>query len=97
MASEFPPIEITTMPDLLALAEEVQKSKRPRLLRHANETIAVLMPAAPLLNRTRRSPTPADIDAAWAAFGMWNDEDTEMFLRHNEESRRRSMHPPVEL
>jgi hypothetical protein len=99
MARELTPVDITNTPDLLRIAEEVRRSGRPRLLRRADEDIAVLSPVPP--GATRRSHGAKrytdDDDAAFlASAGSWKDFDLEEFLKHNEESRRVSR-PPVEL
>jgi hypothetical protein len=96
MAHEYPAIDLNAgdVPDIAELAEEVHRTKQPRVIRRADEDIAVLMPAKKAI---RRSPTPSDVRAAWEAFGSWKDEDLETFLHHNEESRRRSSSPLVKL
>ena len=45
------PIDITNMPDLVRIAEEVEATKTPRELKRANKTIAVLMPAGAPIHR----------------------------------------------
>ena len=39
------PIDISNIPELVRIAEEVEATKTPRELRRANKTVAVLMPA----------------------------------------------------
>jgi len=98
MAGDLKPIDISNTPDILRLAEEVRKRQAPYLLRRDSEDIAVLTPIKTATRkRTKRTPTAADIDAAWATFGLWQNEDVETFLRNNEESRRISSRLPVEL
>jgi hypothetical protein len=96
MAREPTPVDITDAPDLLRLAEEVRRSGRPRLLRRADEDIAVLSPVPLRAPRGARRYTEADDDAFLASAGGWKDFDLEEFLTHNEESRRVAR-PPVEL
>jgi hypothetical protein len=55
MASEWTPIDITNMPELAQVAEEVQRTRHARLLRRGEEPIALLVPAG----RGRPRPTPA--------------------------------------
>ena len=56
MAKErLKPVNIAQIPELLRLAEEVHKSRRPRVLRRDHEDLAVLIPAPP----ARRSPSKA--------------------------------------
>lgn len=100
MARDYASIDISNgnVPGLAELADEVHRTNRPRVLKRADEDLAVVMPLAPTTKRpSKRSPTPDDIQAAWDAFGTWQGEDVETFLRHNEESRRRSTRPPVRL
>lgn len=52
MTSDDTPIDISTDSTLLNLAEEVYRTKRPRVLRRANEDIVVI---APIQQATRRS------------------------------------------
>lgn len=62
MASEYAPIDISHTPELLKLAEEVQKTNRPRVLRRADEDIAVITPIAkPAKRRWHASPSQSGI------------------------------------
>jgi hypothetical protein len=99
MAREMIPVDVTHTPEVLRLAEEVRSSKIPRDLRRNGEEIAVLTPLAPARKRGRKSRiyTKADDEAFLAAAGGWKDFDLDKFLRDNEESRRLSSRPSVEL
>ena len=55
MAKELQSIEIGNIPEVLRLAEEVQKSKQPCLLKRQGEQVAVIMPIAPVRTRPRRT------------------------------------------
>ncbi len=44
MAEEMIYIDISDVPDLLRIAEEVRTTRKPRMLRRDNENVAVLMP-----------------------------------------------------
>jgi hypothetical protein len=72
MTRELAPIDISTMPDLARLAEEVARTGMPRVLRQDDTDIAVLSPA-PARRRRGRTVTPADIAASLAAIGSWKD------------------------
>lgn len=65
MASEYASIDISqdTVPDLATLAEEVHRPNRPRLLRRAEEELAVVMPA-PRKRRARGRARPVTEDDA---------------------------------
>lgn len=62
MAAEHP-VDISNVPELVRLAEDVRTTRQPRVLRRANEDLAVLAPLpasqrrAPI--RSRRSTTAA--------------------------------------
>jgi hypothetical protein len=47
MQKEVKNIDITDIPDLLKLAEEVRESNEPRLLKRGQEAIALLAPVEP--------------------------------------------------
>lgn len=62
MASEYRTIDISNAPELLKVAEEVHKTRRPQVLRRANEDIAVISPITkPVPQRQRPSFSTADI------------------------------------
>lgn len=88
-------IDISGVPDLIRLAEEVRETGEPRVLRRANEDLAVLMPV-PKTSR-RREKTEADYEAFRSSAGSWKDVDTDKLIDDIYESRRRSSRPPVEL
>lgn len=48
MQKEIPPVDITNLPELLNLAEEVRTTKTPRLLKRGDQEIAMLTPIAPV-------------------------------------------------
>ena len=98
MAKELTPIDVTDTPDLLRLAEEVRRSGRPRVLRRADEDLAVLSPVTHPAKRTKRVKTAADREAFLSSAGGWTGNvDVDKFLEDNYESRDRSSRPPVEL
>ena len=59
MARELQPVDLSTTPELAELADEVQRTQQPRVLRRDNQDVAVLMPVrAP--KRRRHPPAPRD-------------------------------------
>lgn len=42
--SQPTPLDITNMPELVRLAEEVEATKKPRVLKRDNTALAILMP-----------------------------------------------------
>jgi hypothetical protein len=98
MARELKAIDISSTPDLLTLAEEVQASEAPYLLRRDGGDIAMLVPALPASKRRgTRSKSEADMAVFWSSFGGWKDMDTDKLISDIYESRRISIRPPVEL
>ena len=98
MIRELDPIDISDVPELLHLAEEVRATQSPRLLRHHDEDLAVLQPITDgKRRRTRRVKTEADYKAFAAAAGSWKDVDVEAFKAYIAERRRASSRPRVDL
>ena len=99
MARELASIDVSEAPDLLRLAEEVHQTGRARVLRRADEDLAVLSPvASPVKRRGRHIKREADRAAFLSSAGGWEGNvDVDSFLRGNDESRSRSSRPPIEL
>ena len=91
------PIDITNIPELVRIAEEVEATKRPRELKRENKTVAVIMPARRAPAKKKREKTQADYEAFKSAAGGWKDIDTDKLIANIYASRRRSNRPPVEL
>lgn len=98
MIKELKPIDITNVPELLSLAEEVHRTNEPRLLRRESEDLAILMPVKPAPRRRRRwAKTRADYEAFRSAAGGWKDVDTDKLIEDIYADRRISDRPPIEL
>ena len=99
MSNTLTPIDIKNYPDMLRLAEEVQATKKPRILKRENETIAVLMPVGTAIKqRTTQKKTKADYKAFRTAAGSWKDVDADTLLKNIYEDRHRAnTRPPVKL
>lgn len=70
MAQEHQRIDITNTPEVLKLAEEVQRTKEPYLLQRGSEDIAVLLPAPQKKSaRSRVKPVTED-DALFRLIGI---------------------------
>jgi hypothetical protein len=96
MARQLESIDITEMPELRRLAEEVDASREPRLLVRGDVQVAVIAPVSSGKGLGRKSA--ADLAAFRAAAGSWRDNvDTEKLKRDIAESRRISTRPHVEL
>ncbi len=97
MTREAAPIDISTMPDLAQLADEVARTRQPRVLRRGETDIAVLSPARPRPRPRRKRISEADIAASLAAAGAWKGRvDTER-LKRELDAARGDDRPPIEL
>ncbi len=98
MAQERDILDITHNPELLRVAEEVRRSNTPRVLRVADEDVAVVVPVADRPKRRgKRLKTEADYQAFLASAGSWADVDVDEFHRYLRERRDAGDRPPVEL
>ena len=91
------PIDITNMPELVRITEEVEATKTPRELVRENKTVAVIMPAKKGPPRKKREKTKADYEAFLSAAGGWKEIDTDKLIADIYASRRRSNRPPLKL
>lgn len=96
MVRERIPVDVSEMPDVARLAEEVRVSRTPRVLRRDGEDMAVLIPAPRSTRRRTKRHSEADWEAFRASAGSWKDVDTDKLIADISESRR-SSRPPVEL
>jgi hypothetical protein len=71
MSRHLTPIDISKMPDLLDLVEEVEASKRPRELRRDNKPVALLTPIIETSEKWKKIK---------ATFGSWSDLDAEELM-----------------
>jgi hypothetical protein len=83
MVQEAVPIDISALPEVLELAEEVQRSGVARVLKRGDREIAVLAPVVPddaSSRRTRRRRTPEPVrDSILNIIGIWeSDEPTDV-------------------
>lgn len=102
MASEFAQqpeiLDIANTPDLLELARDVRRTKRPRLLRYADEDLAIIAPVKKIVKRSPfKKKSEADIAAFLSAAGSWRDVDTDKLKADIYESRHLSTRPRPEL
>ena len=67
------PIDISTIPDLARIVEEVEATREPRELRRDNKPVAFLTPVAPTgITAGHNAITKADHEAFLSAAG-WKD------------------------
>jgi hypothetical protein len=70
--SQLTPIDITNIPELVRIAEEVEATKKPRVLKRDNTPIAMLTPV------TKKQSTQAKqqaIKETLALAGAWGERD----------------------
>ena len=91
-------IDVRDLPDLEQLAEEVRRTGEPRMLRRADEELAMIVPVPKRRRPAGRVKTAADRKAFLSSAGGWRDlVDTDQLVADIYESRRLSSRPPVEL
>ena len=74
MAKELKPLDITSDPELLRLAEEVRNSGESRVLTRADEELAVVSPMKSIRRRrAKKGPFTKD-DALWDIVGIGRSE-----------------------
>ena len=87
------PIDISNMPELLRIAEEVAATKTPRELKRENRTVAVIMPTVKSTAKKKKA-----IDTALALAGAWSDLPSDHLEEELDHIRHASKPtPPIEL
>lgn len=89
-------LDISAMPELRRVAEEVAASGRPRLLTEDGRALAEITPTSRRSVRRRASPA-AQRRHFLAAAGSWADVDTDQLLADIYASRDAPGRPPLEL
>jgi vacuolar-type H+-ATPase subunit F/Vma7 len=99
MQKEQKHIDISKVPELIRIVEEMLATRQPRILSRDDEDVAVLMPIASASERPiQQEKTEADYEAFLSAAGSWNGLiDPDELIVDIYESRRLSTRPPVEL
>jgi hypothetical protein len=94
MARELRSIDVSQIPELLRIAEEVGSSGEARILRRDDEDLAVVLPMARVpRRRSRGTKTKDDMQAFRASAGSWSDVDTDKLVADIYESRSSSRTP----
>jgi len=88
MSSTLTPVDISNMPELLDLVEEVEATKKPRELMRGNKPVALLTPIV---------KNKAKWENIRATFGSWSDLDADKIIadiyRWREEGSRPANRP----
>lgn len=91
-------IDVSNVPELLRIAEEVRSTQDPCLLKRDGEDLAVLMPAERAQKgKPTRSVATADHEAFRSAFGGWKGLVDADVLKRDLAATRGSGRPPVTL
>jgi hypothetical protein len=70
MAKETKHIDVSSIPEVLKLAQEVRRTNEPAVLQQEREDLAMLTPIKPVAKRSvRGKPTSAD-DPLWKLVGI---------------------------
>ncbi len=94
MKKELKAIEISNMPEVLRIVNEVRKTRTPRVLSRRKKPLAILRP---IEKKRKRTKSKDDYEAFLASAGGWADVDTDKLIEDIYESRRISSRPPVKL
>ena len=93
--SQPTPIDITNMPDLVRIAEEVEATNKPRVLKRDNTPIAILTPVKK--NHANQAKSKA-VQEALALAGAWRDLPSDQMEEELDSIRHSSKPtPPLEL
>jgi len=93
--SQLTPIDITNMPDLVRIAEEVDATRKPRVLKRDNTPIAVL---TPVTKKQSSRATSKAIKETLALAGAWRDLPSDQMEEELDRIRHSSKPtPPLEL
>src|SRR5581483_3643368 len=89
MRQEAEAIDISGFPELLRLAEEVQRTHAPRLLKRGEEEIAFLAPIRPRSKKPKRSKSvtlsPAESDSVLNIIGIGESSEPTDIARYERE------------
>ena len=87
MSNTLTPIDISNMPELDRIVEEVAATQQPRELKRNKQTVAVLMPVEP------GTKAKTVYEASLAAIGSWSDLDAEELIANIYRWRKEGSRP----
>ena len=94
MSSSLTPIDISNFPELVRIAEEVNNTKKSRVLTVSRRTLAVLIPVGTAVKPEKKpSPTKADYEASLATLGSWRDLDPDALIADVYRAREEGSRP----
>ena len=97
MAGAVKSVDVSDVPELLRIAEEVRASGQPQVLQRNGEDLAVLSPLRSADPAPARAQRDADFEVFLSAAGSWRDEDVDGLIGRIYEERRRASRPPLAL
>lgn len=80
MAEHAKSIDISDVPDIVCLAEEVRHAGEPCVLRRDGEELAMVVPLPRARASRLKKPTAEDYEAFRRAAGSWADIDTDRLI-----------------
>ncbi len=89
--SQPTPIDITNMPDVVRIAEEVKPTNKPRVLKRDNTPLAIL---TPVKKKQSAQAKRKAIEETLALAGTWSDLDFEEMLNALDHIRHDSKPTP---
>lgn len=93
MAEHTRRLDISGDPGLLRLAEEVRRSKEPRVLGRGSEDLALVVPLSSNPGPSDEPPTAADYESLRMAVGSWSDIDTVALKKYLYRAREEGTRP----
>lgn len=93
MAEHSKSIDISDVPEILRLAEEVRRAGEPRILQRDGEDLAMVVPLPPAGKRILKKPNAEDYAAFHRAAGSWADIDTDTLIDDLYRARREGTRP----
>ncbi|MGA7670075.1 MAG: hypothetical protein WBW04_06615 [Nitrolancea sp.] len=90
-------IDVADDPELSRLAEDVHRTRKPRVLSSSGRDLAIVLPIEDEVTAAGRKKSPEDIAAFRESAGSWSAIDTDQLIKDIYESRKRSKRPPIEL
>jgi hypothetical protein len=93
MSNPLSPIDISNMPELRDLVEEVEAAKKPRALKRNEKVVAIISPVVE--EKTETPQQTAAYQSSLAAIGSWSDLNAEEIIANIYRWRNEGSRPPT--
>ncbi|HEX6506494.1 MAG TPA: hypothetical protein VF221_02575 [Chloroflexota bacterium] len=93
MAEQPKSIDISDVPEILRIAEEVRLAGEPRVLQRNGEDLAMVVPLSSGKRLRFKKPIAADLEAFRSAAGGWADLDTDTLIETIYRARQEGTRP----